>query len=70
MSREEELHATIQELIDEGSKPSAAHLARHLDWPLQDIHRCLNILERKDRVFTYKKNAFGRDMRLAGIKRE
>lgn len=70
MSREEELHEKIKEVISEGNKPSANHLSRILGWPEQDVHRCLNILERKNRVFTYKKNAFGRDMRLAGVKRE
>jgi predicted ArsR family transcriptional regulator len=70
MSREEELQKKIREIIDEGNKPSAAHLSRELGWTQNDVHRCLNMLERDDKVFTYTKNAFGRDMRLAGIKRE
>jgi len=70
MSREEELRQKIAEIVGKGNKPSAAHLSRELGWSQNDVHRCLNILERNDRVVTYRKSAFGKDMRLAGLKRE
>ncbi|MFQ3307887.1 MAG: DNA-binding IclR family transcriptional regulator [Candidatus Nanohaloarchaea archaeon] len=70
MSRQEELHEKIREVVDEGNKPSAAHLSRELGWPQNDVHRCLNILERDGKVFTYTKEALGTQMRLAGVKRE
>ncbi len=70
MSREEELRQKISEIIEKGNKPSASVLSQELGWTQNDVHRCLNILEKNGKVVTYRKTAFGRDMRLAGLKRE
>ena len=56
-------------MIGGGQKPSAAVLAEKLSWAEQDVHRCLNSLEKDGEVETYAKNILGRRMRLISVYR-
>lgn len=67
--RSEKVKETAQEIIQEGNKPSARMIAEKLDFSEPDVHRCLNSLEKKGEVKTYKKEVFGRKHRLIGVKR-
>ena len=67
--RPEKVKEKAQELIDQGQKPSAVLLAQELEYNPSDIHRCLNILERRNEVETYTQEALGQKNRLVGIKR-
>lgn len=67
--RSEKVKEKAQEIIQEGNKPSAKILAEKLDFSEPDVHRCLNSLEKKGEVQTYKKEVFGQKHRLVGVKR-
>ncbi len=56
-------------MIEEGQKVSASQLANHLDWPEQDIHRCLNALEKEGLVKSSTKEFAGRKIRMVGVLR-
>jgi len=58
-----------EQMIEEGRKPSAAVISEKLDWPQNDVHRCLNSLEKKGKIETYTKAFMGRKHRLVGVKR-
>ena len=67
--RPEKVKQKARELIDEGQKPSAILLAQQLEFAPSDVHRCLNILERRGEVETYTKEALGAKHRLVGVNR-
>jgi DNA-binding MarR family transcriptional regulator len=67
--RPEKLKNHVEEIVDEGQKPSASRLAESLDWHESDVHRCLNILERKGEIETYSEEAFNGKIRFVSVKR-
>ena len=67
--RSEKVKEKAREIIKEGNKPSAKILAEKLGFSEPDVHRCLNSLEKKGEVQTYKKEVFGQKHRLVGVKR-
>ncbi|MFB6192674.1 MAG: hypothetical protein ABEK00_00310 [Candidatus Nanohaloarchaea archaeon] len=69
MKRREKVLEEAQKLVDDGRKPSARVISRKLDWPENDIHRCLNSLEKKGEIETYTRSFRGDKHRFIGIKR-
>ncbi|QKQ98681.1 hypothetical protein GKQ38_04110 [Candidatus Nanohaloarchaea archaeon] len=69
MRRGEKVLEQAQSMIDNGRKPSATVLSQELGWPENDVHRCLNSLEKKGKIETYTKAFMGRKHRLIGVKR-
>lgn len=69
MERAEKVMEKASELVGESQKPSATRLAQELEMPEQDVHRCLNHLERQKKVDTYTKEVLGRKHRMVGVKR-
>lgn len=67
--RPEKLENEIKAVIDGGDKPSAERLAEEMGWPESDVHRCLNILEKRGRVNTYSKEVIGSKMRMVALRR-
>jgi len=67
--REEEVLQVLNKTISSGSKPTAQSVARELGWKKQDVHRCLNILEKKGEIVSYSKNVLGFEKRMIGVKR-
>lgn len=57
------------DIIENGNKPSAGLLSRELGWAEEDVHRCLNALEREGEVSTYSRDVFGVKHRLVGLNR-
>ena len=57
------------ELIREGRKPSALALAQELEFDEEDVHRCLNYLEKQKEVRTYRKDILGTEHRMVGVNR-
>ncbi len=58
-----------EKLIEDGKKPSAALISQELSWAEEDVHRCLNLLEKDGKIQTYTKNALGKKMRMVSIYR-
>lgn len=69
MSRKEKVLETAQEIMESGEKVSASRLSREMGWLDQDIHRCLNALEKEDRVKTRSKDFMGRKIRMVEVYR-
>lgn len=70
MARQDKLREEIQDIIDDGERPSARLLADQMNWSEADIHRCLNILERKGEIKSYRKEVMkGKKMRMVGLRR-
>jgi predicted ArsR family transcriptional regulator len=69
MERAGKVRETAREIIDEGQRPTAKALSEQLSWPLQDVHRCLNYLEREGEVETYRRKVMGVEHRLVGVNR-
>lgn len=67
MSRKEKVLEASRKMIDEGDKVSASQLSNHLDWPEEDVHRCLNALEREGLVKSSTKEFAGRKIRMVGV---
>lgn len=67
--RTEKLKEKAEELIEEGRKPSVQLLRQELNWVEEDVHSCLNALEKKGEVKTYTKKFLGRKIRLVSVKR-
>lgn len=55
--------------MDSGSRPSTELLAQELGFPEADVHRCLNVLERRGEVRTYTQEVLGVKHRLVGVNR-
>lgn len=58
-----------REIIDSGQRPSATRISSELEWPEQDVHRCLNSLEKDGEVSTYRKEVLGKKYRMVGLNR-
>jgi len=69
MSRKQKVKACLKEIIEAGRRPSAALLAEELSWPQEDVHRCLNVLEKEKELETYKKEVLGQRFRMVALKR-
>lgn len=70
MERVDELRDLVEELIDEGRRPSARLLAEELGWSGADVHRCLNVLEKEGEIESYRKEVMeGEEMRMVGLYR-
>lgn len=68
--RKQKVLKTAQEIIQKGNKPSVEALSNELNYHPTDIHRCLNALEKEDKIETYSKEIFGNKMRMVGVKRQ
>lgn len=70
MKRKNKVRETARRIIEKGQKPSASLIAQELDWPLHDIHRCLNMLEKDGEVSTYSEEVMkDGKMRMVGLNR-
>lgn len=70
MERKNRVKETAREIIEGGQRPSASLIAQELGWPLHDIHRCLNVLEKDGDVSTYTKEVMkDGKMRMVGLNR-
>ncbi|MFB6115120.1 MAG: hypothetical protein ABEK04_02425 [Candidatus Nanohalobium sp.] len=70
MERKKQVRETARQIIENGDRPSAALLAQKLEWPLHDIHRCLNALEKDGEVSTYTEELMkDKKMRMVGLQR-
>lgn len=69
MQRPEELRKQIEKVIEQGDRPSVELLAENLGWIKEDVHSCLNTLEKRGEVKTYVKEIWGRKIRLVALKR-
>ncbi|EHK02447.1 hypothetical protein HRED_01461 [Candidatus Haloredivivus sp. G17] len=69
MKREDKLLEELEEIIDEGRRPSIELLSQELGWPPEDVHSVVNSLEKKGKVETYVKEVLGRKIRLLSLKR-
>jgi Mn-dependent DtxR family transcriptional regulator len=69
VSREKQVLEKVREKVDEGGKPSATAVSQELSWAEEDVHRCLNILEKKGEVETYTKEVLGKKMRMVSVYR-
>ncbi|MFB6203764.1 MAG: hypothetical protein ABEK01_04715 [Candidatus Nanohaloarchaea archaeon] len=70
MKREEELVREVSSIIESGDRPHVELLAERMSWTDQDVHRVLNILEKKDEVFTYPEEFLDEKKRMVGLKRQ
>lgn len=69
MERKNQVMELSKEMVGDGLKPSAEALARELSWREEDVHRCLNMLEKDGKVQTYPREVFGSRKRLVSIYR-
>lgn len=67
--RPEKLKKKSEELIQEGRKPSVQLLSEELEWMEEDVHSCLNVLEKRGEIETYVKEGFNRKIRFVSVKR-
>jgi hypothetical protein len=70
MSRKSRVLDKCQEIVEDGTKPSAEGISEELSWAEQDIHRLLNVLEKEDKVETYTRKVLGRKRRMVSIYRK
>jgi|GEM_PF-562692 len=69
MDRPEKVLEKTKEIISEGEKASAKKISQEMNWMEQDIHRCLNILEKNEKIKTDSKNFLGKKMRIVQVYR-
>ncbi|MFB6174961.1 MAG: hypothetical protein ABEJ87_03205 [Candidatus Nanohalobium sp.] len=70
MERETQVMEEARRIIKNGKRPSARLLAQELEWSEADVHRCLNILEKRGEVESYRKEVMkGEKMRMVGLNR-
>ena len=69
MKRPEKVLEKTKEIISEGEKASAKKISQEMNWMEQDIHRCLNILEKKGKIKTDSKKLMGKKMRIIEVYR-
>jgi DNA-binding MarR family transcriptional regulator len=69
MGREEKLKKVLGEQIDQKRRPSIELLSEELGWPVQDVHRIVNSLEKKKEVESYSKEVLDRKIRMVSLKR-
>jgi hypothetical protein len=69
MKRSNQILELSENMIEDGQKPSATALAEKLSWSDEDVHRCLNILEKNGEIETYAKNILGKRLRMVSVYR-
>lgn len=69
MDRADEVMEELRKMIEKREKPSARKLSTSLEMPEPDVHRCLNVLERDNRVKTHTQEMFGKRHRIVAVKR-
>lgn len=69
MERKRKVLEASKELIEEGEKISAAKVSQELGWSEEDVHRCLNALEKEGLVETRAKEVLGKKIRMIGVYR-
>ena len=70
MRRAEEVKKSLSKIIEEGGKPTARTIAQELDYSVQDVHRCLNYLEKKREIRSYNKEFSNQQYRFVSLFRE
>ncbi len=69
MERKKKVLEASKELIEGGEKISAAKVSQELGWGEEDVHRCLNALEKEGLVETRPKEVLGKKIRMIGVYR-
>lgn len=69
MERPEKVLEKTEEIIEKGEKASAKKISQEMNWMEQDVHRCLNILEKKGKIKTDSKNFLGKKIRIVQVYR-
>ena len=69
MGREEKLKKVLGEQIERKRRPSIELLSEELGWPVQDVHRVVNSLEKKKEVESYPKEVLNSKVRMVSLKR-
>ena len=69
MGREEKLKKVLGEQIERKRRPSIELLSEELGWPVQDVHRVVNSLEKKKEVESYSKEVLNSKVRMVSLKR-
>lgn len=69
MERAKKVREKARDLVHEGSRPSAVKIAQELEFSEDDVHRCLNFLEREGDLETYTREVLGRKHRMVGVNR-
>lgn len=69
MERALTVRKKAEDIIGDGRKPTAGLISQSLEWSVQDVHRCLNYLEREGEVRTYRKEVMGVEHRFVGVNR-
>lgn len=67
--RPEKLKKKSKEIIEKGNRPSVQLLSEQLGWAEEDVHSCLNALEKRGEIETYVKEGFNRKIRFVSVKR-
>jgi predicted ArsR family transcriptional regulator len=70
MQRAEHVKNKAKQLIKQSQRPSAARIAQKTGYSIQDVHRCLNYLEKNNEVQTYTKEVLGMKHRMVGVNRQ
>lgn len=70
MERAGNVKEAIEGMIDEGEKPCALKIAEKLDYTVDDVHRCLNYLERENDIESYTRSLGERNYRFVSLFRE
>lgn len=65
--RKDEIYHSSMQILKEGRKPSVSQLSEETGFPVQDVHRCLNVLEKEGRIKTYSREVLGRKLRMVSV---
>jgi DNA-binding IclR family transcriptional regulator len=68
--RKQKVLEAATQIIEDGEKPSARKISQKLGYPDQDVHRCLNTLERQGKLKSYKKTFEDNNYRFISLYRE
>lgn len=66
MRKQEVRHKALQ-LLKDGEKPSVQRLSEETGYPVQDIHRCLNALEKEGSLRTFSREVMGNKIRFISV---
>lgn len=70
MKRKNKVLETTKEIMENGEKATVNKISERLGWPPQDIHRCVNILEKNGDIKTHRKTVFGEEHRFISVIRK
>ena len=68
--RKQKVLQTTTRLVEEGEKPSARKISQRLGFADQDVHRCLNALEKQGKIKSYQKSFGNNNYRFLSLYRE